>query len=329
LHLQDWLSGMSNEETAREIDESAAEWAVKRETRGNDPVFAAELNAWLAQDPRRAGALLRAEAALSYLNRGRALSTADSHATAIPRISRRSLLLGGAISSMAAGLGAIAVWWPSAETYQTAVGEVRKLPLPDGSVATINTGSELQVAMTPSTRRLSLIQGEAWFKVASNPERPFVVEAGQVRVRAVGTAFSVRRRETGASVFVTEGVVETWIEGQENLRTKVAAGSKALVEPGQPPQAVEARQEIEHGLAWRFGQISLYGETLATAVNEFNRYNTRKIVIGDAELATEKVVGQFSADDPEAFARAAAGMFGARLITDDSTLRLYREPPTR
>lgn len=329
MHLQSWQSGMSNEETARDSDESAAAWAVQREARGDDPVFVAELNAWLAQDPRRAGALLRAEAALSYLNRGRALGADRPQPDPVPRISRRTLLVGGTISVVAASLGAIAVLWPRTESYKTAVGEVRKLPLADGSTATINTASELRVSMTRDTRRLSLIQGEAWFKVAPDADRPFIVEAGEVRVRATGTAFSVRRRDNGASVFVTEGVVETWTEGQEDLLAKVAAGSKAMVERGQPPQAIQAKQEIENGLAWRFGQISLYGETLAAAVAEFNRHNTRKIVISDAALASEKVVGQFSADDPEAFVRAAAGMFGARVITDDSTLRLHRASQSR
>jgi transmembrane sensor len=52
--------------------------------------------------------------------------------------------------------------------------------------------------MKPGLRQVKLDRGEAWFQVAKDPQRPFVVESGPVRVRAVGTAFSVRRREGGA-----------------------------------------------------------------------------------------------------------------------------------
>jgi transmembrane sensor len=315
---------MSNAETARDIDESAAAWAVQRETRGDDPAFIAELNAWLEGDSRRAGALLRAEAALTYLNRGRALGTASTQPNRDRRISRRLFVVGGAVASLAAGVATLALLWPLAQRYETAIGEVRKLPLSDGSIATLNTASELKVEMSRDARRLNLVEGEAWFKVAKNPDRPFVVESGKVRIQALGTAFSVRRRDDGATVLVTEGSVDVWVEGQENQRTKVAAGEKALVVQGQPPQSVAATAEIEHALAWRYGQISLFGETLAEAAAEFNRHNTRKIVVSDPALGAEKVVGGFNADDPEGFARAAARMFGAQVSADDSTLRLYR-----
>jgi transmembrane sensor len=315
---------MSEQETASEIDAAAAEWAVKREARGADPAFAADLDAWLAGDPRRVGALLRAEAALSLLNRARALS-GEARQRGGARIGRRELAVGGGLAALAAGLGAIAVLVPGGRRFGTALGEVRKVPLDDGSVAAINTESRVQVEMKPQIRRVTLAKGEVWFKVAKDARRPFVVEAGEVRVRAVGTAFSVRRRDNGADVLVTEGVVATWVVGHEDREIRVSAGSRAFVSEDQPPQAVEAKAEIDNALAWRDGQVALYGETLADAAAEFNRYNARKIVIPDPRLASEKVVGQFRTDDPEAFAQAAASTLGARVVADNSTLRLYRE----
>lgn len=311
-----------DESAAHAADEAAAAWAVRRETRGGDPAFEAELSAWLAEDPRRAGALLRAEAALSLLNRGRALGSAYK-ARPTGRFRRRELLAGGGLAAVAAGAGGLAVLLPRSEHYATKLGELRKAPLADGSVAAINTDSEIKVAMTPKLRRVVLTKGEAWFQVAKDARRPFVVEAGPVRVRAVGTAFSVRRREDAAQVLVTEGVVETWVEGQEARRIRLGAGVRAELGADQPPQAVEAEAEITHALAWREGQIALYGQPLAEAAAEFNRYNARKIVIEDPRLARQSVVGQFNANDPEAFARAAATTLGARLVADNSTLLLY------
>jgi transmembrane sensor len=267
--------------------------------------------------------LLRAEAALSYLNRGRALADGEP-----PRASwltrRRMVGAGGGLGALAAGLAGIAVFLPRGQRLATSLGEVRKAPLADGSVAAINTESVVRVDLKPDIRRIDLEKGEAWFKVAKEAKRPFIVTAGEVRVRAVGTAFSVRRRGNGADVLVTEGVVETWALGHEDRKIRVAAGSKAFVSDDQPPQAVAAATEIANALAWRDGQIALYGETLADAAAEFNRYNAKKIVILDAELASEKVVGQFRTDEPDAFARAAASTLDARLASGGSTFRLYR-----
>lgn len=317
---------MDDASAASAADEAAAAWAVRRESRGGDPAFEAELSAWLTEDPRRAGALLRAEAALSLLNRGRALG-AGNEARPSWRPRRRELLAGGGLAALtAAGLGGLAVLLPRGERYATRLGELRKAPLADGSVATINTDSEIRTAMTPKLRRVVLNRGEAWFQVAKDARRPFVVEAGEARVRAVGTAFSVRRRDGGAEILVTEGVVETWLAGHEGQAIRVGAGARAQLGAGQPPQAVEAEAEISHALAWRDGQIALYGQPLAEAAAEFNRYNARKIVIEDPRLARQAVVGQFDANDPEAFARAAAATLGARLVADNSTLLLYPRP---
>lgn len=175
---------MNRVESARQIDEEAADWAVRREEHESDPVFAAALEAWLAADPRRQGALLRAEAALSYLNRGRALGRVDTETSRPHRITRRGLIVGGgALAAMAAGVAGLAFLLSQPESYHTAFGEVRKVPLADGSLSAINTDTNIQVAMTSDLRRLILTKGEAWFNVAKDPKRPFLVEAGDVRDR--------------------------------------------------------------------------------------------------------------------------------------------------
>jgi transmembrane sensor len=162
-------------------------------------------------------------------------------------------------------------------------------------------------------RQVDLAQGEAWFQVAHDRTRPFIVEAGDVRARAVGTAFSVRRTPAGAEVQVTEGVVEVWSVGREQARRRVAAGSRIAVLDAAGPQAVtEAGAEIDRSLAWRNGQLIFDGDTLGEAVAEFNRYNHVQVRIADPALASERFVGRFRTNEPDAFARAAATILGAR-----------------
>ena len=167
--------------------------------------------------------------------------------------------------------------------------------------------------MIGQRRDVKLENGEAWFQVAHDKARPFVVEAGDVRVQAVGTAFSVRRREGGADVLVTEGVVDAWVVGHENDRTRIAAGSKSFVADATPDiEVVEASSDIDRALAWRTGELALNGESLGYAASELNRYNTRKLVIDDPKLGREPLVGYFRTDHPENFGRAVAKMVGAK-----------------
>src|SRR5258706_3413361 len=113
----------------------------------------------------------------------------------------------------------------------------------------MNTQSAVEVAMHPNVREVALTRGEAWFKVAHDVRRPFIVSAGRIRVRAVGTAFSVRRHDDGADVQVTEGVIETWTVGEEDRRARVAAGSRAYVAEYETPKSMSAAADIERSLA--------------------------------------------------------------------------------
>ena len=93
------------------------------------------------------------------------------------------------------------------QTYTTAIGEQRKVILSDSSVVQLNTNSVVVVSYTASERGIHLQQGEAHFTVSHNPQKPFLVRAGNGIVRAVGTAFSVRLYEHSVDVIVTEGRV--------------------------------------------------------------------------------------------------------------------------
>jgi transmembrane sensor len=313
---------MSNRETVHEVADEAAEWATRIDAGSITPETDPKLQRWLEGDPRRRGALLRAEAALSFVDRGRALAGVVPKPKPRPLWILRKLVFAGA--ALAAGLVGVAVFMNSPHRYDTALGEIRRVPLSDGSVVALNTQSAVEVAMHPTLREVSLTRGEAWFKVAHDKNRPFIVSAGRIRVRAVGTAFSVRRHDDGADVLVTEGVIETWTVGEEDRRVQVAAGSKAYVAEYVPPTPVHASADIERSLAWREGQIALEGETLDQAVAQFNRYNATKIVINDSNLAAEKLVGEFRATEPINFADAVATTLGATVTQTGNTIRLSR-----
>ena len=292
--------------TAREIDEAAAHWVSRRDGDSWNTELEAELADWIAADPRHDGALLRAEAAWEML-RPQTPASAEPPVFGRPlhaRMGRRQFVGATGALAAASAAGGIALLLPRT-VYRTEVGEMRRIPLPDGSTVAINTASTIDVAFTKSLRRLTIRTGEAWFQVAHDSRRPFLVEAGRVRARAVGTAFSVRMRDDGSDVLVTEGVVRVWVEGADGQATDLQAGEQAFIANNAAvSRGVAEAQAIDRALAWRDGKIDLVGLPLADAVAEFNRYNKRKIHLADAGLAHEQFDGVFRTDDPLGFARA-------------------------
>lgn len=302
------------------IDEQAAEWAARMDSESWSTADEAALQEWLSGDYRRRGALLQAQAVWASLDGiGNGYSSAASLGSGpgrhgALRVSRRHLVLttvGAAAASVAGGF----LWFGLLRsTYSTELGEIRKIPLADGSTATLNSGSKIDVHLAKQRREVRLDSGEAWFQVAKDPARPFVVTAGAVVVQAVGTAFSVRRREQGSEVLVTEGVVEGWTQQADGHRIRLTAGEHAFIGDNSAIHLVnDGAADVNRTLAWRGGDIDLQGRSLQDAIAEFNRYNHRKLVLDDPALAGEQFDGIFRTDDPEGFAIAVQKSFGTSL----------------
>ena len=302
---------MTDREKAEDIEAEAARWVWRRDRDGRTPELESGLEAWLAGDVRRHGALLKAEAVWTLLERARETTTGP--VTRRARSTSRRAWLAGAGVALAASMAGVGVLILREDRFSTRVGEVRRVPLKDGSTVAVNTASEVDVAFRRGQRTVRLRVGEAWFQVARDVQRPFVVEAGAVRVRAVGTAFSVRRRPDGAEVLVTEGVVEVWAEGASRAPARLKAGQGAFVADAIGLRATAAPAAVDRKLEWRYGKIDLAGETLREAVADFNRYNDRKLVIGDPRLADERFYGVFNTGGPEAFAAAVGASLGVEV----------------
>lgn len=317
-------------QTAQEIDAAAADWAARAD-RGLSSDEAASLDAWLAGDVRRVGAYAKARAVMLYAERAQALGKGYDPARFGPandagRKPTRRLLIGGGVAAAAAAV-AVGVGLQLRPTiYATRRGEVRVVPLQDGSVITLNTASKVAVSFSERRRDIKLVEGEALFDVAKDAQRPFVVAAGDTRVRAVGTSFTVRRLGAApVQVLVREGVVEVERRAQPRpvraaANTRVIAAPKAL---SVEAAAVEAA-EVGRALAWREGRIAFEGETLAQAADQFSRYSDTRIVIADPATAREEITGLFQANDPVGFAQAVASSLDLRTEVGAGEVRILR-----
>jgi transmembrane sensor len=320
---------MTERKTAKAINREAAEWLARVDRAPLDAEQQQALDAWLSADSRQRGAYVRGAAVWGELGRARALAVPPPSRNLDRKPARTWMLATGALAAAlatAAALFVVGVLPGPAAKYQTTVGQLRHVALADGSTAAINTDSAVDVRMTPRLRAVRLERGEAWFKVAKNPARPFVVSAGDIRVRAVGTAFAVRRLPSGAQVQVSEGTVEIWSVKTPDRRTRAPAGGRLFVPgTGEGPRAL-AGGGVEDALAWRDGRLALEGMTLAQASAEFNRYNLRQIVVADPVLRQKRLVGWFRTDQPERFAEVVAQTYGAPVTTDARTIRLGAPP---
>jgi transmembrane sensor len=241
---------------------------------------------------------------------------------------RRSWPIGIAVGIALAAIG-VGLWYVATlrgSDYQTVVGSVQAVPLKDGSDITLNTNSEVRVAVTDTERRVDLTRGEAFFHIAKDPKRPFVVRAGSSRVIAVGTQFSVRRDGDEVSVVVVEGRVR--VERADVSATLVpptflAAGGVARSDGAGVLVQAKSLPEAEQMLSWRRGYLVFHETPLKVAIAEFNRYSTHQIMIDDPEVGELKIGGNFRTSNADAFIRLLESGLPIRAEPQDGRIILH------
>lgn len=215
-----------------------------------------------------------------------------------------ALAAGAAVAALAWGWQGLPV--TEASSHRTALGDTQVVTLADGSRTTLASDSRIDVSLSRRRRVVDLQRGEAFFDAARDPRRPFVVEAGERRVVAVGTRFSVRRDGPDLRVVVTEGTVRLESQARDGAARPAAvlpAGSVALATADGVLVQSGSVADAERLLGWREGLLVFRDATLAEAAAEFNRYNARKLVVADAEVAALRIGGSFRWANAEAFAR--------------------------
>jgi transmembrane sensor len=202
---------------------------------------------------------------------------------------------------------------------------MREIVLSDGSVVSLNTNSEIAVRFTNEARNIDLLRGEVLFDVAKNRHLPFVVSAGDTRVRAVGTSFTVSLLpQKPVQILVKEGVVELERSNTLDPRpVRASANIRAIAPPNAPIVIVAIpEQKLDRDLAWQHGRIALDDVTLEDAANEFARYSEVRVIV-DPAISEKTVTGLFASNDPVGFAKAAASVLKVRVEMNGSEVRLF------
>ena len=237
-----------------------------------------------------------------------------------------------AAATLLLGVAVLAVLWNTlfrTPTYATNVGELRTITLEDGSVVTLNANSRITLSFTRSKRLIELTDGQALFRVAKDPVRPFIVQSNDTKVTAVGTQFDVNRKTGGTVVTVLEGRVsvtgaaaEPTSPSHTNGPMLVSAGEQAIVTPAQASKHRESQPA--NVAAWTTGLLVFDSEPLREVARAFNRQNAKQLIIEDPELQELKISGVFPAAAVGPMARFLRERFGVQVVETDHAIRIER-----
>jgi transmembrane sensor len=319
-------------ETSSQIDETAAVWALRSQAGALSHEQDVELQGWLQSDSRHFGAYTRAMGVLVYFDRAAALKSGRSAMIGAgpPAMTRRRWLQAAGAAACLGGFTAVTSWtWNQLRArISSRKGEVRMVALKDGSQVALDTQSTVQMAFSPKRRGVRLLAGDALFDVAKDPARPFVVAAGNTRVRAVGTSFSVQLLpHDQVRVLVREGRVEVTHNsaGDSKPRRLVLSANMSTLTTDAPVMTAvsEPAEAVERQLAWRNGMLDFDAVSLDQAAAQFARYSDYALQV-DPDVANERVTGRFRAADARGFAKAAAESLGLTAEFGEQTVSLHR-----
>ncbi len=292
---------MSKAETAkaRRRREEAVDWALRNREAEQLPEAAAEFEAWCARDPANKAAY---DEANLLLTDARSAILSDSELAASDPQPERPIApkIVGAVAAIAAATGIFfALDGPMRLRADriAGIGETPVIQLADGSTVQLNATSAVAFDLDGTRRVVKLLRGEAYFQIAKDPQRPFVVEAMGGETTALGTAFNVRLSDTTTDVVVTQHRVRI---APRNRPAGVEVGEGQGVEYSVDGRigAVGTR-DLAADLAWRRGQLVVDNVPLETVVGEIAHHFRGRIMILPG-AANRRVSGTFTISDPQA-----------------------------
>lgn len=317
---------------------TAEMWIARREG-GLTPVERRELQAWLMIDRRHAAAFANADAARSEFDWPLYAGVVDDVLAGLEtrsrtrRVRRRTaaaigitatlMLLIAFVSHREAGLKSVS----ESRRSSLVVLEPQRRTLPDGSVVELKDDAAIQFDFSGESRRVTLTRGTAHFQVTKNPNRPFIVTAGGVTARAVGTAFVVELNSKNVSVLVTEGLVAvnkappvrpapaTALVASVADEATVLDVGKSVSVPimeatiSAPVVHILPTVEVEEKLSWRIPRLEFSGTPLKEVVAKINRHNRMQFVLADPALEKLALSGILRADKTDALVKMLESEF--------------------
>jgi len=316
---------------------TAAEWWTRLRAPDSDAQTMEQWLAWSEADTRHLEAFER------VTELGNRMGTLDDvtrqqwakEFARRPVPSRRWIPLAAAASTVLAVSGGYLAWNHlgtdiTPQGYASAVAQNRDITLADGSTVSLGGASTLTTRFSADERQVELGDGEAFFQVAHNPQRPFVVTVGDVSIHDVGTAFDVRRTGQRVTIAVTQGRVHiTDNRAAPGSNTAgiggldAVAGQLVSYDPATSTMSV-GNITPEQATAWRDDRLEFINEPLGVVVANVNRYSAHPVHIADADLETLAFTGTVKADAIDSWLGALPQIFPLRVSKNAGQVTLSR-----
>lgn len=317
---------------ASRIEARAAAWIARRDGDDWSQALQRELDGWLDESTAHRVAYLRLHAAWQRSDRLRALRGSDlalrtgNVASFVPSAPRPMglpawayrIAAGVAAMSLAVVLVGDPTLPGNVQVFATPLGARETVSLLDGSKVTLNTSTELRARIERAERTVWLDNGEAYFDIAHDPSRPFVIFAGERRVTVVGTKFTLRRDGDRLEVNVVEGRVQ--LQVHDLSPTLLSRGDRAVGEGNNVLVKSKTDQRAVVAPSWLEGRLVFDQMTIAQVADEFNRYNHKKLVVADPTAAAIRIGGSFDATNVESFAHLIHSGFGLAVDSNDERI---------
>jgi transmembrane sensor len=321
----------------------ASAWIVRLHGAQRTPKMETGFRRWLEANPDNAAEFERVTAVWE--------SAPHASIAGLPRVVRREhrlpnprrFAVAATLLLFVAAVAFLGYRFEQDPEYVTSIGEQRTVPLDDGSRIALNSNSRVQIEFTDEKRTVRLLRGEAFFEVAHNKERPFVVIAGDSEVTAVGTAFEVRYEPDHVDVTLVEGKVNVSTAEPLGVPASVSSSKAGLRELSSSGYAMTAgeRVRIAKGgpakvdaprvdalTAWRRGEVMLDDTPLPDAVAEMNRYSRIPLIIDGNSIAALHVSGIYHTGDSEGFAQTVAQLYGLQVTQEGDQIHLRPAAPS-
>lgn len=297
-------------------EKQAQWWVVHMDIYGTDEAVRTRFETWLAEDVDHAVAYFQNENLWSDMSLAFDMKNEDSglhiHPVVPVALKRRKYWIYGATLCVLISL----LWflpelhWRMADYTNDTLSQ-KKIVLVDGTVVTLDGKSAINVDYRDDLRQISLAAGQAFFDVHSNKKRAFVVQAGSVKARALGTAYSVRKRDDRVTVSVREGMVDVTAEGIEN-----AVHLKALESVTIDPDIGKLQKMgvNQNAFAWLEGHLVAQNRLLHDLLGELERYSDSRIFVLSPALREKKISGRFDVTNSMQAVEDIVLLLGADLI---------------
>jgi transmembrane sensor len=305
---------MAEDGPGRRLSDEAIDWLVRLGSGRATPTDRLAFLRWRQRSAAREAAAVEAEMLLRAVADTRQADQLRRHGESLTHrrpVGRRVLFAGAAAASVAVVTVGLTSLGPLSALYAdhaTGVGGRKRVDLADGSFVVLNTATAVSVDDSGKERRVVLHDGEALFDVTKDPRRPFIVTAGDMEVRAVGTAFVVRLKE----VMVSEGTVDVTIGSRPPIR--VVAGQRLGVGVGEGDRFKLSMIDIDAATAWQRGKLIFNRRPLESVVAELQRYRAGRIVVLGDRLKALEVTGVFDLDDTDRILRTIEETTKAQVV---------------